>query len=145
MIDPSSADHSVATLNGNGVCLLALLATNAIDQSWVSSARSMHSERQQRADGDHPHVGAAGDEQLRAAAREPDAEGHDATERRDEAEDDPRRTEGSVHLYLRSVRGHAVGVLFLVVRRVLDEDAVAVEERAALVPMAFEHDRDARP
>src|SRR5262249_21562936 len=41
MIEPSSADHSVATLNGNGVCLLELLATNAIDQSCVRSARSM--------------------------------------------------------------------------------------------------------
>ena len=41
MIEPSSADHSVATLNGNGVCLLELLATKAIDQSCVSSASSI--------------------------------------------------------------------------------------------------------
>ena len=41
MIDPSSADHSVATLNGNGVCLLAVVGDVLIDQSCVSSARSI--------------------------------------------------------------------------------------------------------
>src|SRR4029077_17777761 len=41
MIEPSSADHSVATLKGNGVLRLELFATNATEKPWVRRARSI--------------------------------------------------------------------------------------------------------
>ena len=49
MIEPSSADHSVATLNGNGVCRLPLLATNATEKSLVRRARSIAKETEAEA------------------------------------------------------------------------------------------------
>ncbi len=41
MIEPSSADHSVATLNRAGVRVLPLWATNSSEKSRVISARSI--------------------------------------------------------------------------------------------------------
>ena len=49
------------------------------------------------AEGDHRHVRASTEEQLGPPPRQPDTQRDDAAEGRDEAEDDPRGSECSVH------------------------------------------------
>src|SRR3954447_4111164 len=155
MIEPSSADHRVPTLNGNGVCLLELFATNAIDQSCPSSARSMSTNAASAPMATiHTYVrpatsnlGRRRESPTPSVAIPPS----DATKPRmipadpraafiGQSRADDRRTAALLSRFLGRVGRHAVGVLLLVLGRVLDEHAVAGKEGAAAVPVSFEDD-----
>ena len=73
MIEPSSADHSVATLNRNGVRLLPLLG-DELEREVVGEERALHrDEREQRAGRDEPDVQPRPRAAARAPRHEPDA------------------------------------------------------------------------